>query len=132
MTRDNPEHRLQRGVREYLVIALPDTIEWTANAAGVTLGATKEARMRQGRKSKAAGVRRGWPDLQFLFPDGVTRYIELKAGSGLSPEQREFRDRCEPHGIWAKCCSVDEVAAQLMAWGVELRAHPFFDMWGVA
>lgn len=131
MTRDNPEARLQISVKEYLTWCLPASVEWTANAAGVTLGATKTARMRQGSKSKAMGVRRGWPDLQFLMPDGVTRYIELKVGTGLSPEQREFRDRCYAAEtltgvcIWALCRSLEDVEATLRAWGVELKAHPF-------
>jgi hypothetical protein len=117
--RANPEHKLQVSVREFLVWCLPPSVEWTANAAGVHVSP------QTANKMKAAGVRRGWPDLQFLFPDGVTRYIELKAGASLSPEQREFRDRCAPHRIFALCRSVDEVADTLRAWGVKLRAHPF-------
>ena len=113
-----PELRLQISVKQYLTVALPPDIEWTANAAGVRVA------MATANKMKASGVRRGWPDLQFLFPDGITRYIELKSGSSLSPEQKAFRDRCEPHGIWAICRSVDEVAAALTAWGAKLRAHP--------
>jgi hypothetical protein len=31
----NPEHKLQVQVRDYLMTALPPSIEWTANAAGV-------------------------------------------------------------------------------------------------
>lgn len=125
MKRGNPEHKLQCSVREYLTYCLPqpgstDYVEWTANGAGVALSQFTA------NKAKAAGVRRGWPDLQFLFPDGVTRYIELKTATGsLSPEQRAFRDRCEPHGIFALCRSVDDVAATLRRWGVRLRAHPF-------
>lgn len=115
MRRAAPEHKLQMTVKQYLVICLPPSIEWTANAAGVRVMPAVAAKM------KATGVRRGWPDLQFLFPDGVTRYIELKAGASLSPEQREFRDRAKPHDIWALCRSVDEVAAALRAWGAVLR-----------
>ena len=65
-------------------------------------------------KMKAAGVRRGWPDLQLACLDGVTRYIELKvvrADSALSPEQQAFRAWAEPLGIWAKATSVAEVEA---------------------
>lgn len=115
----SPEHKLQVAVREYLVWCLPPTIEWTASLVGVNLG------MKAASRAKAAGVRRGWPDLQFLFPDGITRYIELKAGASLSREQREFRDRCAPHGIFAVCRSVDEVEATLRGWGAEMKNHPF-------
>lgn len=113
-----PEHKLQVSVREYLMIALPPSVEWTANAAGV------HVTMQTANKMKAAGVRRGWPDLQFLFPDGVTRYIELKVNASLSPEQRAFRDRCAKlrPDMWALCRSVDDVCTTLKGWGAPLRA----------
>lgn len=123
MKHDNPEHRLQMAVRRMLLYRLPldgpDSIEWTASAAGVRVSPGVAMMM------KAAGVRAGWPDLQFLFPDGVTRYIELKAKASLSPEQRAFRDRCAPFGIWALCRSPEAVAATLTGWGVPLRPDPF-------
>jgi hypothetical protein len=113
-TNDDPEHRLQCQVADYLKYALPPEYEWTANAAGVRVG------MQTAVKMKAAGVRRGWPDIQILFPSAVTRYIELKAGSSLSPEQRDFRVRCERTGrdIWAMAKSVDAVEAALIRWGI--------------
>jgi hypothetical protein len=116
-----PETRLQISVKQYLNMCLSDDVLWTASLTGVHL--SMQARTR----AKAMGVRRGFPDLQFLFPDGVTRYIELKAGASLSPEQRDFRDAAKPHGIWAVCRSVDEVEAQLRSWGAKLRNHPFAD-----
>ncbi len=117
-----PETRLQISVKQYLNLCLPSDVQWTASLTGVNL--TIQAATR----AKAMGVRRGWPDLTFLLPDGRTVYIEMKAGASLSPEQREFRDAATPHGIWAVCRSVDEVEAQLRAWGVRLRNHPFRDM----
>lgn len=116
-----PERRLQISVKEYLGWCLPPSIEWTASAAGARLS------QRAANTMKATGVRRGWPDLQFLFPDGVTRYIELKAGAGLSPEQRAFRDRCNAirPDMWALCRSVEDVAKTLHGWGAPLKAHPF-------
>lgn len=121
MKRNNPEHALQCAVRQFLNLALPPAIDWTANAAGVPV------HIRTANMMKAAGVRRGWPDLQFLFPDGVTRYIELKAGASLSSEQRAFRHRCQSirSDIWAVCRSVDEVADTLRAWGARLRTTTF-------
>jgi len=120
MKRAQPEHKLQVQVRQYLMWCLPPSIEWTANAAGVFVSPTVANKM------KAAGVRRGWPDLQFLFPDGVTRYIELKAPKGtLSAEQREFAARCKPHDTWACCRSLGEVEAVLRGWGADMKPHPF-------
>lgn len=115
MKRQNPELHLQITVKQYLTVALPSSIEWTASAAGVPV------HVRTATQMKAAGVRRGWPDLQFLFPDGVTRYIELKAGSDLKPEQKAFRDRAKPHGIWALCFSLEDVIDTLRHWGAPLR-----------
>jgi hypothetical protein len=115
----SPEHMLQMAVKEYLTYALPSEAAWTASAVGVNLT------MFAAQKLKSAGVRRGWPDLQFLLPDGRVVFIELKSDVGsLSTEQRDFRDRCLPHGIWALCRSVDQVAAALASWGVALKAVP--------
>lgn len=118
---DDPEHRLQVAVAEYLKWSMPDDWDWTANAAGVRVS------MQTATKMKAAGVRRGWPDLQLIGPDGITRYIELKAGAGLSPEQRAFRDRCiaskERTGriIWSLAKSVEDVEAALLRFGIQPR-----------
>lgn len=117
--RANPEARLQVSVKQYLNICLPSDVWWTANLAGVRLSP------REAAKAKAMGLKAGWPDLQFLLPDGRVVFVELKAGSGLSPEQRAFRDAAQPHGMWALCRSVDEVARVLRGWGVALRDHPF-------
>lgn len=119
--RDNPEQRLQIAVKEYLGWCLPEEVLWTASLAG-----HGRMTMHARNKAKAMGLKPGWPDLQFLFPDGVTRYIELKSDVGsLQPEQRAFRDRSNPHGIWALCRSVEEVETTLRGWGAPLRAHPF-------
>jgi hypothetical protein len=132
--RANPEAKLQAAVREYLVICLPEPpapggILWTASLTGTFLSPAARSR------AKAMGVRRGFPDLQFVFPDGVTRYIELKApasagGGSLSTEQRDFRDFVRPHAIWAVCRSIDEVAATLRGWGARLRDDPRGAPWG--
>ena len=120
--RGAPEAKLQMTVRRYLEYALPADIMWTASLTGVFLSPQARA------KAKAMGVRRGWPDLSFMFPDGVTRFIELKADGSLSPEQRDFRDLSRPHGVWALCRSVEGVEAVLISWGVKLKAstggHP--------
>lgn len=119
----NPEHKLQVEIRRYLECVLPNSIEWTANGAGQALT------IYAANKAKASGVRRGWPDLQFLFPDGITRYVELKTATGsLSPEQRAFRDRCQGMrpDMWALCRSVDDVAMTLTTWGATLGRHPFY------
>lgn len=120
--RKNPEGALQVEVKEYLSVTMPRAIQWTASLAG-----HGKLSMAARNKSKAMGLRPGWPDLQFLFPDGVTRYIELKSQTGrLQPEQEDFQARCAPHGIHAVCRSLPEVVHQLRAWGAALGRHPFY------
>lgn len=116
-----PEHALQVQVVRYLTMALPPSVRFTASLAGVKM--TKA----QAGRAKAAGLRPGWPDLQLFFPDGVTRYVELKTPRGvMSPEQRAFHDFAKPHGIAVVCRSVDDVHQALVGWceplGLQLRA----------
>lgn len=122
MKRANPEARLQTAVKEYLGWCLPPSIFWTASLTGTHLT------MQAAARAKAMGVRRGLPDLVFVFPDGVSRWIELKTPTGsLSPEQRVFRDLCRDSGrdIWALARTVEEVAETLTRWGAPMKAHPF-------
>lgn len=119
-----PEAALQIRVKEYLSLCLPDSgpdgVRWSASLTGTYLSP------RARTLAKSMGVRPGIPDLCFVFPGGVTKWIELKAPKGsLEPEQRDFRDHVQPHGHWALCRSVDEVEAQLRAWGAPLKDHPF-------
>ncbi len=112
---DDPEHRLQVAVAQYLTYALPTGYLWTASAAGMRVA------MQTAVKMKAAGLKRGWPDIQILSPRGGTRYIELKSGASLSDEQKAFRRHCEAsgHDIWALARSVEDVEAILLRWGIE-------------
>lgn len=121
--RTNPEAKLQIDIKNYLSVVLPPSIFWTASLTGTNLS------IRAATKAKAMGVRRGLPDLCFVFPDGITRFIELKAPKGsLTPEQQAFRDLCSKSGrdIFAVCRSVEEVDATLRGWGASLRSHPFY------
>lgn len=111
---EDPEHQFQVQVVGYLRFALPPEYVWTANAAGVRVS------MHVAVKMKAAGVRRGWPDIQILFPSAVTRYIELKAKQSLSDEQKAFRAACQATGrdIWAMARTLEEVEAALLRWRI--------------
>lgn len=111
-----PEHVLQVAVAQYLTWALPKQYLWTANIAG------SRGSIYQGVKAKAAGLRKGWPDLQILFPSAVTRYIELKADSDLTTEQKAFAAAClrTNRDIHAVCRSLEEVEAVLIRWKVPL------------
>lgn len=112
--RQSPEHTIQVEIVRYLERALPPEVIYTASAAGVKMS------MVQAMKAKTAGQRRGWPDLQLLYPDGVTRYIEVKAEGGrLSPEQRFFLDAANGCGrgrIVTVCRSVEDAYETLNMW----------------
>lgn len=113
-----PEHALQVAVVQYLEVSLPKSVLFTSSLAGVKL-----TRGQAGRAA-AAGLRPGWPDLQFLFPDGVTRYIELKAPRGvLSDNQKAFHAAASTHDIARVCRSVDEVHETLKFWCEPLGLH---------
>lgn len=114
---DDPEHQLQRDWCVCIGEVLPPVVDWTANAAGVRVTPRTAAKM------KEAGVRRGWGDLQFLFPDRITRYIEAKVpGVGrLSAEQKAMRDRWSPLGIWEVANCWDQVEEALARWCAENR-----------
>jgi hypothetical protein len=117
--RSNPEHKLQVAVRQYLLVALPPTVEWTSSLAGAYLSPS------QRMKAKAGGLRHGFPDLMFILPDRTVRFLELKTDTGrLSDDQRRVLSRLHPDH-WAVVRSVDEAATALTRWGVRLRAHPF-------
>jgi hypothetical protein len=116
--RENPELALQIAVKQYLDAALPANYLWTASAAGVRVA------MHTATQMKAAGIKRGFPDILILSPRGGVVWIELKAKDGsLLPEQKAFRDHCQATGrdIWALARSVDDVEAALKRWGVEPR-----------
>lgn len=122
--RKGPEQELQEGWVVCIREILPEEVKFTASAAGVPL--TPKVRS----DLKAAGLEPGWPDLQFLFPDGVTRYIEDKTPQGsLSRPQREFRDACQGHDIWALARTWADIENALAHWcwlnGLALKPlHP--------
>ncbi len=51
-------------------------------------------------KSKAMGIRKGFPDLQVILPSGEIFFIELKAGKGgQSKEQKTCQKWLEERGL---------------------------------
>ena len=108
-----PEAALQRQVAAHLRLYLPSEVWWTASLSGIKLPIQAAAR------AKAHGVQRGAPDLSFIWPDGSTSYLELKAPKGrLTPEQaalaKVLADRMDV------CTSLVAVVAVLDLW---LAAH---------
>jgi hypothetical protein len=110
-----PEHELQVTVATYLQWALPPGWLWTATLNGAHLGRSQRIKM------KAAGLRKGIPDLILCSPHGVVYGIELKAGRNtLEPDQEAWRDALGP-GRWALCRTPEEVEAAIIRFGVRPR-----------
>jgi hypothetical protein len=128
--RRQDEYQLTCAVAEYLDRALPETARFTH----IPNGEKRDART--GAKLKRMGVRKGWPDFVVIYSPGYEKYgagfplppqsvfIELKAGTSLSPSQREFYDWChkiaQPYYI---CKSIEGVHDALRACGIGLRAR---------
>lgn len=77
---------------------------------------------KQGAKMKAMGVKRGTPDLLFIWATDRLQMgaIELKSPAGrLQPEQKVWRDQfMAMGGKWALARSYEEVRFTLQEWGV--------------
>lgn len=116
--RSREEYHLQTAVARFLGVCCPDLL-WSHFPAG-------EARDEiTGRKLKAMGLKRGWPDIILCCPDGVMGAIELKAEGGkLSADQKMFSEALEASGgRFALCRSLGDVEAALAAWNVPMRAR---------
>jgi hypothetical protein len=111
----NAEARIQRAILEWCWLVAPDLIIYHTPNGGVR-SKVEAARLRW------QGVLPGIPDLTLVGQDGQLRYIEVKAGGSLSPEQRAFQDRCIAMRIpFAVARSVDDVRRAFSAWGIETR-----------
>lgn len=107
--RQQPETLLQRHVATMLRAYLPDQVWWSCSLSGVPLSPGGAS------AAKAMGMNKGAPDLSFIWPDGWTTYLELKAENGvLTPEQAMLSTRLESAFRVAR--SWDEASAALSEW----------------
>lgn len=113
---NRPEQALQISVVQYLRVALPSDVFWTA--INPVPGKTRAA----AGLSKAMGMRAGAPDLIFL-DRGRFFGIELKAGKGtVSDNQLECAEDIRSAGGYIHLCrSLPEVQGVLMAHGIKLK-----------
>ena len=110
------EHADQTRDKAFLERAFPLDGYWTAIDHAAKL--SKEA----GNRRKRRGVRAGIPDWYFQW-NGVTLWVEMKAGSSLSYNQKLTRDRLIANGAhWALAKSGEELEAALRHVGIPLRA----------
>jgi hypothetical protein len=92
-----------------LAAYLPAEVWWCASLSGVRLSPHMAS------IAKKAGLRRGAPDFSFIFPDGVTRYVELKWVEGkLSDEQKMLKARLGRK--MSVCYSWEDMRTTLTAW----------------
>jgi hypothetical protein len=83
----SPEADGQKYLVTMLRAYLPDQVWWCAGLSGLRLPPHIAA------EAKRMGMEKGDYDLKFLFPDGVTRYVEVKSVDGvLTPEQKRVRE----------------------------------------
>ena len=119
--RANPEAQAQKSVKEFLVFCLPAEIQWSATLNGVRL--TPQTLM----KAKASGLRKGPLDIVLVWSGwhGHTKWVEMKSDVGrLTDEQKLWIAAVGPEHC-AVCRTVDDVAAALTGWGVQLRTMPW-------
>ena len=108
--RSSPEYQLHKAVAEYLTLILtPKGIPWTSVGHG---GGGKI----RGAQLKAAGLQPGWPDIQIIGPNGRYIGIELKAGSSLSPSQKQVHRTIEMAGGVVKICRSLEDVWTVLEW----------------
>lgn len=105
----SPEADLQAAVATELRAYLPDGVWFTCSLSGIRLSPSVAA------AAKRAGMEKGAPDLSFIWPDGQTSYIELKAQAGsLTVEQERLQGTLGE--LFSLCRSVREVRAALAPW----------------
>jgi len=113
------EQRLQREIVQYLQLVLPDPPEgpvWTA-----VNPVPAKSRAAAG-KSKAMGLRAGWPDLMFVWR-GQVLPIEIKAPGGRAPQyQRGVHAQLAAAGAPVRLVrGVEDMQAVLRDAGVPLK-----------
>lgn len=107
------ESELQLRVVQQLRMYLPDEVWFTVSLSGLRLPP------QVARRAKKAGMERGAPDLSFIFPGGITHYIELKAPGGtMTTEQKRLAEVLGWR--FAVCHSWAEVRDVLTDW---MRTH---------
>lgn len=114
MKRNNPEHKLQVALMDYLQFAGRKDLHWFAIPNGGHRHIAEASRL------KNEGVKSGSPDLCFMLEQGRVAWLEMKASKGvLGPNQKEFKALAERLGHqWGTAKSLDEAIALLRSWGV--------------
>jgi hypothetical protein len=117
--RKDPETELQIQVAEFLEVALPPYVLWTA----INPLPGKSGKAIAGLR-KAMGLRKGMLDLGFWWPDRQSGLIELKSTAGkMTPEQIDVSEMLTASNhFWGEARTILEVQTHLLKWGIPLKA----------
>lgn len=104
-------------------------IDWVFLMKALPRGTLARGIDQAGKRSLVANQRRlargclpGTPDT-YIFWNGVTLWLERKAGSSLTDAQKLFRDLVRANkGHWAEVRSTEDVEAACLLAGIPLRA----------
>jgi len=110
------EHTTQTAIVKYLDTVLP-------NSCRVVAVSNNPRNATTGRREKARGMRKGFPDLILISKNG-TAFMEVKTDKGrLRKEQVEWAEWLSIWGHeYAVVRSIDDVKACLAAWNIKTRA----------
>jgi len=111
------ETKLQITVVHYLRLVHPDLMWFSVPNGGYVLD------KRTASLLKATGLRAGVPDLAFVLPGAIVKFIELKTAKGtLSDEQAVVINALRRLGCEVEICrSLDAVIATLAKWDIKGR-----------
>jgi hypothetical protein len=115
------ERQLQKLVVDYLRLALPPDVFWSALPLG-SLGNTGGGGKARGGMMKGLGVKAGLPDLMLVY-DGRAFFIELKIDGGrTSAVQDDAQSALRAAGAQVRVCRCLEAVEDVLAlWGVPAR-----------
>jgi len=106
MSMKNEEYQIQVAVVNYLSYQYPDVL-FNADCGGQRYGEGIQAIMR-GKRMKASGHKKGFPDLAIFEPRGKYHglFIELKVDKNgvLSYEQDDWLVELDKRGYYSVCC----------------------------
>lgn len=116
--RSNPERAIAAAILQWLQLAIPGAVAWAAPNEVPYQADSKRAGWAMMAARRAAGMRKGAPDLTIAIPGRVV-FLEVKSPRGvLSTEQGDFHARLARigHKVWI-VRSVDDARAVFQQYG---------------
>lgn len=108
---NRPEQKIQMDVVKWCYANIHPSVDWWGNNSNAHSAAA-------GYRNKRMGVKRGIPDMIFCWGKEWL-FVEIKADTGLSPEQKCFFKRMQERGYYgAVVNSVEDMAALVMQYKI--------------